>query len=323
LQLIALLRGPTAWNARRLAEHFGTSRRNIHRDMAVLELAGVPFYFDADYGDFGGYRIRSEWFFPKDIGLTNEECLDLAVLTKAAETQIVPLLDRVSEVRDKLIGTLPAKQQELIIEASGLFDVLALHMADHSHCRRIMTTMQTALLKKRQVMGTYRSPYKKRAERVQLQPRRVFLAGQAWYLAACCHGSTETRLYRLARFKELKMLDVPIDVSSKFSLREMLGNAWTVFKGEREWHVEILFDREAAELIAETRWHHTQELVHRKDGSLLFRCTVSGLDEIKWWVLGWGPQARVRRPKELAESIHDLCAKTLIRYRSKEMEELP
>jgi len=42
LQVIALLRGPSSWNARRLAEHFNASRRNIYRDLAILELSGVP-----------------------------------------------------------------------------------------------------------------------------------------------------------------------------------------------------------------------------------------------------------------------------------------
>lgn len=313
LQVIALLRGPTAWNARKLAEHFGTSRRNIYRDLAIAELAGVPYYFDPDFGEGGGYRIRPEWFFPH-IGLTNEECLNLAVLTKVAETKGIPLLEPACEVRDKVFGTLPAKQQELIREACELFDVLSLHMADHSRCRKIMTTVQLALLGKRQVEGLYRSPHKKRAEKVHLQPRRVFLSGQAWYLAGYCNKSKETHLYRLARFKDMKMLDQPTTVPPRFSLRECLGNAWGVHRGDREYHVEILFDPDAAELVAETQWHHTQELVPQKDGSLIFRCTVSGLEEIKWWILGWGPRAKVLKPKELKESIVELVQNTARLY---------
>ena len=45
LKLIALLRGASSYNARRLAEHFQTSRRNVYRDLAVLELAGVPYTY--------------------------------------------------------------------------------------------------------------------------------------------------------------------------------------------------------------------------------------------------------------------------------------
>ena len=60
LRYISLFKGPTSWNARRLAEHFGTSSRNVYRDLALLELAGVPYYYDPDFGEGGGYRIRPE-----------------------------------------------------------------------------------------------------------------------------------------------------------------------------------------------------------------------------------------------------------------------
>ena len=316
LQIIALLRGPTSYNARRLAEHFGVSRRNVHRDMAVLELAGVPFYYDPDYGEGGGYRIRHDWWFPH-VGLTDRECLDLAVLARVAEKQSIPLLQQVCSVRDKLLATLPSKQQDVVRTASELFDILGLHLADHSHCLGVMATLQTGLMTGQQLTGLYRSPHKRRAERVSLQPRRVFLAGQAWYLAAFDNRSGEDRLYRLARFKELRMLDKPIDVEPDFSLRDMLGNAWTVFRGDRDWHIEIRFEPVAADLVAETRWHHTQEIERRKNGSATLRFTVSGLEEIKHWVLQWGPAAKVVKPSELADEVKSLAQSTADRYGSR------
>ncbi|HJT77045.1 MAG TPA: HTH domain-containing protein, partial [Gemmataceae bacterium] len=116
LQFIALLRGPTSWNAPRLAEHFQTSRRNVHRDLAVLELAGVPFWYDPDYGEGGGYRIREGFFFPH-VGLTEQECCDLAIVARLVQGQGIPAVGEVCHVRDKLFGILPAQQQQLVAEA--------------------------------------------------------------------------------------------------------------------------------------------------------------------------------------------------------------
>jgi len=316
LKLIALLRGPSSYNARRLAEHFHTSRRNVYRDLAILELAGVPYSYDADFGLGGGYRIRPDFWFPT-VGLSDQECLDLAVLTRAAESRNIPLLEDVASVRDKLIGTLPAKQQDLIREASELFDVLSLHLADHGHSRQIMTTVQMALLQRRQLEGIYRTPYQKKSVRVKLQPRRCFLAQQAWYLAAEDNSDGSTKLYRLTRFKELQLLSKPITIDRNFSLREYLGNAWAVHKGkdDRDWHIEIEFNPEGAELVAETQWHYTQEIERKPDGSLAFRATVSGLHEIKWWVLGWGDRAKVIKPPELVTEIIRLLDQTRDRYR--------
>lgn len=309
LQLIATLRGPTSYNARRLAERFGCSRRNVYRDMAVLELAGIPVYHDPGHGDGGGYRIRSDWWFPS-VGLTDKECLDLAVIARVAENRVIPLLDDVCAVRDKLLGTLPAKQQDLIRSASDLFDILGLHLADHSHCQKVMTTIQTALLSGKQVKARYRSPHDKTEVVLRLQPRRVFLCRQAWYMAAHDNKARQTQLYRIARFQTVELLKDAITVQPQFSLREFLGNAWTVYRGDRDWHVEIEFSPEAAELVAETRWHHTQELETNGDGSLRFRAIVSGLEEIKYWVLQWGPRAKVHKPLELKDAVAQLARDT-------------
>lgn len=313
LQLIPLLRGARSWNARRLADHFRTSRRNIYRDLAILELAGVPYHFDPEFGEGGGYRIRPEWWFP-NIGLTQQECLDLAVLTRIAEAKSIPLLDDVCEVRDKLLATLPTKQQELIRHASELFEILSLGLADHSQARKNMLVLQNALLQRKQIEGVYASPHQKRATKIQLQPRRVFLSGSAWYLAAHDNKSKETKLYRVPRFRHVQMLDRPMTIDPTFSLREFMGNAWTVHRGDRDWHVEIRFDADSAPFIRETHWHHTQDVELMPDGSLIFRATVAGLEEIKYWVLGWGDRAKVLRPVELVQQVRDLVSRTADLY---------
>lgn len=309
IQIIALLRGPRSWNARRLAEHFETSRRNVHRDLAVLELAGVPFWYDPDYGEGGGYRIREGFFFPQ-VGLTEQECYDLAVVTRLVEGQGIPSVEEVCHVRDKLFCTLPARQQALIAEASELFDILSVPQAEPDCCRRVMRTLQQALLAKRQVEGVYQSPHEPEPETVQLQPRRVFFGNHTWYLAAHENEAGITKLYRLARFQSLQPTNVPLTVTTPFSLRDFLGNAWTVFRGDRDYAVEVVFSPAVAALVAECQWHHTQELERLADGWLAFRATVSGLEEVTYWVLGWGPRALVRRPPEPVDEVARLARET-------------
>jgi predicted DNA-binding transcriptional regulator YafY len=314
IRLIALLRGPTAWNARKLGEHFRITPRNLRRDLEILRLAGVPFYHDPDFGQFGGYRIKESYFFPS-IGLNDQECLDLAVLTRVAETQTIPLLDRASEVRDKLLTSLSSEQQKLIREATELFDILSVGIAEHRHCRDVMTALQKALLAGVQIEGIYDTPHEGRPRKLKLEPRRVFLCGQAWYLVARdCLDKTD-KLYRLARFREIKLLSKKCACADEgFSIREFLGNAWSVHRGDRDWNIEIHFDRKTAPLISEVNWHQTQVIEPHTDGSITFKATVSGLDEVKFWVLRWGAGAKVIRPRELQLEVRKILRQCLDFY---------
>jgi len=315
LRLISLLKGPSVWTGRTLAEHFGTSRRNVQRDIAVLRLAGVPVIRDLELGPSGSYRINRDWYFPH-IPLSDQECLDLSVLAKTCEGQGLQLLDSVISVRDKILDTLPAKQQDIVRDASALFDVLSTGMVNQAHCSKIMTSIQKALLTGVQIEGKYHTPHGPKTRMLSLQPRRVFLAGGygCWYLAAQDNKDGITKLYRLARFKQITVTNKPITVTEEWSLKESIGNAWTVFRGDQDWHIEIEFSPEAGDLVEEIRWHSTQLTERLSNGRVLFRATVSGLDEVKFWVLGFGPQARVNKPKQLAEEVRILVAQTLAQY---------
>ena len=111
------------------------------------------------------------------------------------------------------------------------------------------------------------------------------------------------KTYRIARFQSLRMIDAAAQRPDKFSLDEYFGNAWGVFRGKESYDVEIEFTKEAASLVAETRWHKTQEIRREPDGRAILSFSVDGLDEILWWVLGWSGRAKVIQPEKLREMV--------------------
>jgi proteasome accessory factor B len=50
------------------------------------------------------------------------------------------------------------------------------------------------------------------------------------------------------------------------------------------------------------------------DGSIDFHVTVSGLNEISWWILGYGTEAEVRHPQALREIIRKHVAALAKKY---------
>jgi predicted DNA-binding transcriptional regulator YafY len=101
------------------------------------------------------------------------------------------------------------------------------------------------------------------------------------------------------------MSDTQAEVPDNFDVRAFFGNAWSVYRGERAYDVEIEFTKEAAPLVAETTWHHTQEVHKQKVGCVRLAFQVDGLEEILWWVLGWAGRAKVIKPPELRDRIVD------------------
>jgi predicted DNA-binding transcriptional regulator YafY len=79
---------------------------------------------------------------------------------------------------------------------------------------------------------------------------------------------------------------------------------------DADFEVELLFETPFSQTVSDTRWHATQDIQWHDDESCTFTCTVSGLDEIVWWVLSMGPHCKVIKPQELANRVAELARST-------------
>jgi predicted DNA-binding transcriptional regulator YafY len=67
----------------------------------------------------------------------------------------------------------------------------------------------------------------------------------------------------------------------------------------RRKRVEVCFTPDAAALVIETTWHHTQRVHRNDDGSVALTFQIDGLEEIVWWLLGWSGRVEIVAPAEL------------------------
>jgi predicted DNA-binding transcriptional regulator YafY len=299
MRIQELLLGRSQWNVKGLAAELECSEKTIHRHMAVLEIAGVPWYYDSHDRC---YHVRPGFKFPV-VNLSPDELLGQATataVTKAAG------LDAGADARPTTRKIAAASSQDvadLLSDAEAVMEVLNLKLADHSRHQELIRTAQWALIQKRQVTGQYVTPYQEKPVRLTLHPWRLCFAGQAWYLIARPMDGKLPKTYRIARFQSLRMIDAAAQRPEKFSLDEYFGNAWGVFRGKESFDVQVEFTKEAAALVTETRWHKTQEVKRQPDGRAILSFKVDGLDEILWWVLGWSGRAKVIQPEKLREMV--------------------
>ena len=68
--------------------------------------------------------------------------------------------------------------------------------------------------------------------------------------------------------------------------------------------------------VAEVNWHRTQKIVWQDDGSIYFDVKVDGLNEIYWWILGYGDQVEVLQPEALRKRVREAAARLVKLYES-------
>ena len=62
-------------------------------------------------------------------------------------------------------------------------------------------------------------------------------------------------------------------------------------------------DARSRTYVEEVIWHKTQTTLRTEDDGLIFEVDVDGVDEISWWVLGYGDQVKVLEPEILRDMV--------------------
>jgi proteasome accessory factor B len=186
--------------------------------------------------------------------------------------------------------------------------------------RDVHETIRAALARKVTLRCRYDSltndAKKKRDDLFLFKPYALFFNQRAWYVVGHHGGRRQVRCLKLNRFTKLELTAQAFAIPAKFSLEKHLGNAWRMIRGSRTHEVELWFDPQVADTVSDTLWHRTQEIEWNDDESIVFRCKVDGLEEIVWWVLGYGPHCVVRKPAELAGQVKALAAAMMQNYAS-------
>ena len=295
LKLLELLQGRDRHDTVSLAAELEVGRRTVLRDIDVLRLSGIRVDYDTtkrSYVLHGDYRFAV-------TGLTDDELLGQATAAALTSARGLDVGEGAGPTARKIRVTGRGRSRDLLEDALRVTTVLDLKLADHEGHREAIRTIQWALIDRKCLEGIYASPYQPAAKRLVLHPYRLALVKQAWYLIARPEGSTRPVTYRVARFRSLKALDSAADVPEDFDLRAYFGDAWAVYRGDKSYEVEVRFVPEAAALVTETTWHHTQQARRHDDGSVTLAFRVDGLEEIARWLLGWAGWAEVVRPPEL------------------------
>ncbi len=309
LQLITELQSGTSKSAADLAEQLGVSRRTLFRDLATLKEAGVPYYHESE----SGYRIDPSFFLPP-VNLKVTEAMGLMLLGKAAAPhRDQPFYRPAIEAINKMACLLPAGYRDVTIDMLDNVSVAPGVRHVEAGDQGFFATLQRAIDEKLVCRMRYHSLHDRDDIEVILEPYHLHFAVRAWYVMGKSVEREDVRIYKLSRILDLELTGRTFDVNGGFDVEAYLGNAWSLIPGEGSWRVRLEFSPKVGENVSEVLWHKSQKHDLLDDGRCKVEFSVDGLDEIAWWLLGYGDQVRVLEPVELREKLRDVYRRALER----------
>jgi predicted DNA-binding transcriptional regulator YafY len=196
--IIQLIRGRRLTTAAYLAQRLEVSERTVYRDVADLQLQGVPIEGAAGVG----YRLGAGFDLPPMM-FTQDEAKALVASVRMAQVWLDPVLAQCAQdALGKILSVLPVEAR---VAAESLA-VYAPPVGLPQETQRTLQTLREAVQERRKVFINYRDLSEKASERV-LRPLGCFYWGKVWTLAAWCEQRSDFRSFRVDRVSYVRRLD--------------------------------------------------------------------------------------------------------------------
>ena len=296
-------------NASRLARELEVSTKSIHRDIEFMrDRLELPIEYDGSR--FGYFYTEEVNAFPT-VQITEGEIFALLVAEKALQQYRgtsfeKPLLSAIKKMEQSLPDTISLNLAD--IEQTISFRTRAEPILN----LEIFDALAKATAQRKQIEMAYRKPGRRETEHRVVDPYHLANINGEWYLFAYDHGRKDIRTFAPVRIQSVKQTGKTFARPEKFSLEQRLRGSFGVHSGEGEHDVVIRFDARVADLVREKKWHESQQLLELKNGGVELHLKLSSLVEIERWVLGWGGDAKVVKPRELIDSVRQ-SAKRILR----------
>ena len=309
--MIGLLQAGRGYNAEALAQECGVSRRTVFRDLDLLRQSGIPIAFDDEQQR---YRIPGACLLPP-TNFTPEEALAMLVLChELGDDAGLPFLGPARSAAVKLESSLPTRLRDQLRQITSALHIQPSPSNPLEGCKPTYDSLLDAIAARRNVRIRYDSVSEEKEIVTRLSPYQLFFSRRSWYVVGRSSVHRAKRTFHLGRILHIEPLDDRFQMPRGFSLERYLRNAWHMIpEPGPDSDVLVRFSPLVAQNVAEVNWHKTQRLVSHDDGSLDFHATVSGLNEISWWILGYGDQAEAIEPPALRQ---------LVAKRAKRMAEI-
>jgi predicted DNA-binding transcriptional regulator YafY len=299
-------------NTDRLAALLEVNFRTIQRDIEYLrDMFRAPIEYSAVHR---GFYYTEPNFYLKSVPLTEGELFSLALFNPLLEQyRNTPLEGDLRGIFTKIIKSLP---DTVTVDTSFLSEQVSF-IPDHAAAigQEVFKTVLAALRERRTVSFEYRSLQQKQYVRRRADPYHAICQQGNWYVIGFCHDRKEPRMFSLSRMRNAVLTAEPFAIPADFNAPDYFDREMGVWASSRTpYTVELLVDDEIATYALERKWHNTQQVEQRADGTVYVKFTTTQMPEVLRWVLGQGHTVRVLGPEVLVGMVAEEVEKMRRQY---------
>lgn len=218
------------------------------------------------------------------------------------ETILNELRPYFSKAKEKLKGTKLSSWRERV-SMIGRGPTLIRATVDP----KVFTAVQMSLLDNRQLNIRYRSRGAEKHQKMTVNPLGLVSREGVFYLVATLWKYQDIRQLALHRMVSAEIVEQKVSRPRSFNLNSYINDeyAFAYPSSESQIQLELLFDAGAGHHLTERALAKGQQLVSEENGKLRLRVRVADTQELHWWLLGFGDQVEVIRPRRLRMAMRD------------------
>ena len=299
-------------NCTSLAREWEISSKTIQRDIDYLKYElDAPIEYDKSKHGF--YYTENNYRLPA-ISMSESDLFSICIAERALKQfEQTPLYEKLTAIFKRIEQSLP---NSVTIHPAWIDNrILFFSEPTTTIHTDIWDTIADAIRLNRQLKITHRSPgLKKQLERTVDPYHLVNFKGE-WYLSSLCHLRNSIRTFAVSRIKTVELMDDTFDMPNNFGREKMFGDPFGIIWNPKQYKVRILFTAKTAPYIEERIWHPAQKIQQGENGSIVLEFNTNHLNEVKDWILSWGPGARVLAPKILIDKVKTALQQTSFLYK--------
>jgi proteasome accessory factor B len=277
--------------------------------LTLLKQLGFPLQETAGEHGRKTWRVDSKWSHGA-LPFTLDEALALHLGRRALDPLAgTPIWSAAQRAHQKLQAMFSSGAVKHLDRLSAAILRTNQGSSDYAGHGRILDELLKGIEQHRSTFVTYQSERATEPVTYDIYPYGVVFHRGSLYVVGFAPRRESLRHWKVNRILDAEATDVIFQRPADFDLAEHLKD-----HGEGQVEVRVRFAATVARYVQESQWHSSQQLHVQPDRSVLATFRLSGTQEIKSWLLSFGPQAEVLAPAELREEVKKDLEAALAHY---------